>query len=173
MAYSNQTNSLLITTGNKSELCTGYCTLYGDMNGALNPIGDLYKSEVFRLCHFIDSKMSTQLRSKYSLPLSGPLIGNSIIEKAPSAELAPDQLDSDSLPDYKILDPILHQLVDKRSNPESLLSLGFTTDQVNRVLKLINRSEFKRKQSPPIIRVSTRSFGRGWRMPIASAGSIL
>ena len=90
------------------------------MNGALNPIGDLYKSEVFSLCRFIDSKMSNQLRSRYSLPLSVPLIGDSIIEKAPSAELAPDQLDSDSLPDYKILDPIQHQLVDKRSNLDIL-----------------------------------------------------
>ncbi|REJ85004.1 MAG: NAD+ synthase [Bacteroidetes bacterium] len=152
MAMSNKFGYILLNTSNKSEIAVGYGTLYGDMCGGLSVIGDLYKSEVYELAAFINSKKKT--------------IPQSIIEKAPSAELRPDQKDSDSLPDYGILDQILYQYIEKRKGPGELISMGFEKELIQRVLKMVNTNEYKRFQTPPILRVSSKSFGSGRRLPI-------
>ncbi len=146
MAYSNKENSLLLTTGNKSELATGYATLYGDMCGALNPLGDLLKKQVYELAEFINSREN--------------IIPKDIISRAPSAELRPNQVDQDSLPPYDQLDQAVCNLVEKSKMPSSKVELWLQ----EKILK----SEFKRWQSPPILKVSSHSFGRGRRMPIAA-----
>lgn len=146
MAYSNQTGSLLLNTSNKSELAVGYSTLYGDQNGGLSPIGDLTKGEVIKICRFINSK--------------GEVIPNFIIERPPSAELRPNQKDSDSLPDYVKLDNAVESIVTKMSIPRSQLDKWTFS-------KLLT-SEFKRWQAPPILKISDHSFGRGRRWPITN-----
>ncbi|MEB3333921.1 MAG: NAD+ synthase [Cyanobacteriota bacterium] len=168
MAVANQEGRLLLTTGNKSELAVGYCTLYGDMNGGLAVIGDLYKTSVFRLCAWLDSPASASCRADLGLPESGPLIGAAIRQKAPSAELRPDQRDSDSLPPYDLLDPLLKELVERLAAPEALVAAGHDPNLVARVTGLLRRAEFKRRQAAPVLKVSGRAFGSGWRMPIAA-----
>ncbi|MFM7023278.1 MAG: NAD+ synthase [Flavobacteriales bacterium] len=152
MAISNKFGHILLNTTNKSEASVGYGTLYGDMNGGLSVLGDIYKTEVYALAKHINRNMEI-------IPL------NSIV-KPPSAELRPGQKDSDSLPEYDILDQILFQYIELRKGPEAIISQGFDEATVKRVLKLVNISEYKRHQTPPILRVSTKAFGMGRRMPI-------
>jgi NAD+ synthetase len=169
MAVANAQGRLLLSTGNKSELAVGYCTLYGDMNGGLAVIGDLYKTTVFALCEWLDSAAAAPARAALGLPAEGELIGAAIRHKPPSAELRPDQRDSDSLPDYAVLDPILRRLVETLASPEQLVAEGADAAVVGRVAQLLRRAEFKRRQAAPALKVSGRSFGSGWRMPIAAA----
>ncbi|HTO14714.1 MAG TPA: NAD+ synthase [Edaphocola sp.] len=152
MALANKFNYILLNTSNKSELAVGYGTLYGDMAGGLSVLGDVYKTQVYELCKFINKDKE--------------IIPQNIITKPPSAELRPGQKDSDSLPDYSILDPLIYQNVELRKGPKDLIDMGFEADMVFRVLKMINRNEYKRNQFCPIIRVSPKSFGSGRRMPI-------
>ena len=156
MAYSNKFNSMLLTTGNKSELAMGYCTLYGDMCGALAPIGDLLKTEVFALCRRINEK--------------SPVIPQAIIDKAPSAELRPNQTDQDSLPPYEMLDEILKSYLLDNLSATEIIARGFESVVVERVLRSVVASEFKRRQAPPVLKISKRAFGMGRRIPIAAAG---
>jgi len=154
MALSNKFGCILLNTSNKSEAAVGYGTLYGDMCGGLAVIGDVYKSDVFRLAEYINKDKE--------------IIPQNTINKAPSAELRPNQKDSDSLPDYKILDEILYEYIEKRKGPQELLKMGFDAAFVNRVLKLVNTNEYKRYQTPPILRISPKAFGIGRRMPIVA-----
>ena len=170
MALANQQGQLLLSTGNKSELAVGYCTLYGDMNGGLAVIGDLYKTSVFRLCAWIDSPAAAACRQALGLPAEGELVGGAIREKPPSAELRPDQRDSESLPDYDQLDPLLKALIEEQRSPEDLIATGTDPALAERVQVLLRRAEFKRRQAAPLLKVSNRAFGSGWRMPIAAAG---
>ena len=167
MGIANHFDHLLLSTGNKSELAVGYCTLYGDMNGGLSIIGDLYKTNVFKLSKWIDSDESTQARRKYNLPSMSPIIGEKILNKPPSAELGPDQLDTDSLPPYSDLDLILKAIIEDRKDFFQLQKAGFKDDLIKKILNLMKRSEFKRKQAPPIIKLSSQSLGTDWRLPIA------
>ncbi|MFZ9208899.1 MAG: NAD+ synthase [Sediminibacterium sp.] len=152
MAIANKLGYVLLNTSNKSELATGYGTLYGDMAGGLGVLGDLYKIQVYELAKYIN-------REKEIIPTN-------IITKAPSAELRPDQKDSDSLPDYSVLDQILYQYIEKRANPSNIVAMGFSSELVHRTLKMVNTNEYKRNQFCPIIRVSPKAFGVGRRMPI-------
>ena len=169
MAVANQEGQLLLSTGNKSELAVGYCTLYGDMNGGLAVIGDLYKTQVFALCAWLDSASAGPCRRELGLPEEGELVGRAIREKPPSAELRPDQLDSDSLPDYAVLDPILKDYIEALRSPEELVASGTPAELAHRVMQLLRRAEFKRRQGPPLLKIGARAFGSGWRMPIAAA----
>lgn len=168
MAMANQQGQLLLSTGNKSELAVGYCTLYGDMNGGLAVIGDLYKTTVFALCAWLDSPAAAACRQDLGLPPTGPLIGEAILSKPPSAELRPDQRDSDSLPDYPLLDRVLKAYIEELRSPEELVAAGVDRALAERIQGLLRRAEFKRRQAPPLIKVSRRAFGSGWRMPIAA-----
>jgi NAD+ synthase (glutamine-hydrolysing) len=152
MAIANKFGYILLNTSNKSELATGYGTLYGDMAGGLSVLGDVYKIQVYALAKCIN-------RNGHTIP-------QHIIEKAPSAELRPGQKDSDSLPEYEILDKVLYQYIEKRQGPKEIISLGIEEDLVKRVLKLVNTNEYKRNQFCPIIRVSSKAFGMGRRVPI-------
>jgi len=152
MALSNKFGSILLNTSNKSELATGYGTLYGDMAGGLSVIGDLYKQQVYALARYIN-------RNKEIIPAN-------VISKAPSAELRPGQKDSDSLPEYDILDPILYQYIERRQGPQEIIAMGNDPALVTRILKMVNTSEYKRNQFCPIIRVSPKAFGIGRRVPI-------
>ena len=168
MAVANQQGQLLLSTGNKSELAVGYCTLYGDMNGGLAVIGDLYKTSVFELCAWLDSAAAGPCRRELGLPGDGELVGQAIRAKPPSAELRPDQLDSDSLPDYAVLDPILKAYIEELASPEQLIARGTPAELAERVMQLLRRAEFKRRQAPPLLKIGGRAFGSGWRMPIAA-----
>lgn len=152
MAISNKFGYILLNTSNKSELATGYGTLYGDMAGGLSVLGDVYKMQVFALARYIN-------REKEIIPVN-------IITKPPSAELRPGQKDSDSLPEYDVLDKVLYQYIERRFGPDDIIRLGIDESLVRRVLKLVNTNEYKRNQFCPIIRVSTKAFGVGRRMPI-------
>ena len=152
MAIANKFGYILLNTSNKSELATGYGTLYGDMAGGLSVLGDCYKLQVYALARYIN-------RDKEIIP-------RNIIEKAPSAELRPGQKDSDSLPDYALLDQILYQYIEKRNGPEEIKQMGFDPALVNRTLKMVNTNEYKRNQFCPIIRISPKAFGVGRRVPI-------
>ncbi len=167
MALANKNNHLLLSTGNKSELAVGYCTLYGDMNGGLAVIGDLYKTKVFKLCNWIDSELSNQSKKVYNLPLNNKIIGDKIYNKPPSAELGPNQLDTDFLPPYTQLDPILKGLIEEKKDLVQLEKEGNKYDLISRVIMLIKKSEFKRKQAPPILKLSNQSLGHDWRIPVA------
>jgi len=167
MALANQEKHLLLSTGNKSELAVGYCTLYGDMNGGLSVIGDLYKSNVFKLCNWLDSKDSINHRKAYMLDINVNIIGENIRTKAPSAELGPDQLDTDSLPPYSILDNILRGIIEEKKDLKQLEEDGFKKDLILKIITLIKKAEFKRKQAPPILKLSNQSLGSDWRVPIA------
>jgi NAD+ synthetase len=168
MAVANQQGQLLLTTGNKSELAVGYCTLYGDMNGGLAVIGDLYKTSVFALCDWLDSEAAGPCRRDLGLPPQGELVGRAIRGKPPSAELRPDQKDSDSLPDYSELDALLRALIQERISAEALVEAGHEPQLVERVQRLLQRAEFKRRQAAPLLKVSPQAFGSGWRLPIAA-----
>jgi len=152
MALANKFGYILLNTSNKSELSTGYGTLYGDMAGGLSVLGDLYKMQVYALAHYIN-------RDEEIIP-------SSILKKAPSAELRPDQKDSDSLPEYELLDKILYLYIERRKGPREIVAMGVDEALVARVLRLVNTSEYKRNQFCPIIRVSGKAFGVGRRMPI-------
>jgi NAD+ synthetase len=154
MALSNKFNALVLTTGNKSEMSTGYCTLYGDMVGALAVIGDVVKTEVYSLCRYVN-------REREIIPVS-------ILEKPPSAELRPDQKDTDSLPPYDVLDPILEAYVERYETPEAIAAANnVDLELVRKVVKLVERSEYKRQQAAPVLKVTTKAFGMGRRFPIA------
>ncbi len=168
MAIANQKKHLLLSTGNKSELAVGYCTLYGDMNGGLSVIGDLYKTSVFALCDWIDSDSSSSCRNDFFLPETGEIISSEIRNKPPSAELRPEQLDSDSLPDYFVLDPILKGLIEQHLPTDVLIDKGFDRKIVHKVANLVKNAEFKRYQAPPLLKISNQAFGSGWKKPIAS-----
>jgi len=167
MALANQEKHLLLSTGNKSELAVGYCTLYGDMNGGLSVIGDLYKSKVFKLCNWLDSKDSINHRKSYMLDMNVDIIGENIRKKAPSAELGPNQLDTDSLPPYSILDSILKGIIEEKKDLKQLEEDGFKKELILKIISLIKKAEFKRKQAPPILKLSSQSLGSDWRVPIA------
>lgn len=152
MAMTNKFGSILLNTTNKSEASVGYGTLYGDMNGGLSVLGDVYKTQVYELAHYINKLEN--------------VIPENIITKAPSAELREDQKDSDSLPEYHILDEILFDYIEKRLGPKELIAKGYDEELVLRILKLVNTNEYKRYQTPPILRVSPKAFGMGRRMPI-------
>jgi NAD+ synthase (glutamine-hydrolysing) len=152
MAMSNKFGYILLNTTNKSEAAVGYGTLYGDMCGGIAVLGDVYKTEVYEICNYIN-------RDKEIIPLH-------ILTKAPSAELRPGQKDSDSLPEYSLLDSLLYQYIEKRQGPNELLALGFDKVLIDRVLKMVNSNEWKRHQTPPILRVSPCAFGVGRRIPI-------
>ncbi len=154
MAISNKFGYILLNTSNKSELAVGYGTLYGDMNGGLSVIGDLYKTEVYELANYINRRSEV-------IPVN-------TITKAPSAELRPNQKDSDSLPDYDLLDAILFEYIEKTKSVQSIIQKLNNADVVTKVIKMVNANEWKRHQFAPIIRVSTKSFGRGRRMPIVA-----
>ncbi len=167
MALANQEKHLLLSTGNKSELAVGYCTLYGDMNGGLSVIGDLYKTNVFKLCNWLDSEDSINRRKLYMLDTNIDIIGENIRTKAPSAELGPDQLDTDSLPPYSILDNILKGIIEEKKDLQQLEEDGYKKDLILKIISLIKKAEFKRKQAPPILKLSSQSLGSDWRIPIA------
>ena len=152
MALSNKFGYILLNTSNKSEAAVGYGTLYGDMCGGLSVLGDVYKTQVYELATFINKDEE--------------IIPRNSILKPPSAELRPGQKDSDSLPDYSILDKILFRYIEQRTGPNELIAEGFDESVVKRVLKLVNTNEYKRYQTPPILRVSPKAFGMGRRMPI-------
>ncbi len=154
MALSNKFGYIVLNTSNKSEAAVGYGTLYGDMNGGLSVLGDVYKTEVFELARYMN--------------LNGEVIPINSITKPPSAELRPDQKDSDSLPDYEILDEILLQYIENRKGPDEIIKMGFDKNIVNKTLKLVNINEYKRFQTAPTLRVSSKAFGMGRRMPIVA-----
>jgi NAD+ synthase (glutamine-hydrolysing) len=154
MAVSNKYGNILLNTSNKSEAAVGYGTLYGDMAGGLSVIGDVYKTDVYRLAEFIN-------RNSGIIPVN-------IIRKMPSAELRPNQLDSDSLPDYSILDAILYQYIELQKPASRIISEGSDMDTVLKVIRMINFNEYKRYQAPPVLRISSKAFGAGRRMPIVA-----
>ncbi len=154
MALSNKFGYILLNTSNKSEGAVGYGTLYGDMNGGLSVLGDVYKTQVFELARYINRESE--------------VIPENIITKPPSAELRPGQKDTDSLPDYKSLDEILYQYIERRQGPKEIIEMGFDEKLVRRILKMVNTNEYKRYQTPPILRVSSKAFGMGRRMPIVA-----
>jgi NAD+ synthase/NAD+ synthase (glutamine-hydrolysing) len=153
MALSNKYGSVLLTTGNKSELAVGYCTIYGDMSGGLAVISDVPKTVVYRIARWLNAKRN--------------VIPDSILTKAPSAELRSCQTDQDTLPPYEVLDAILQKHIEQHQSREEIVAQGFDADIVNRVLRLVKAAEFKRRQAAPGLRVTDRAFGSGWRMPIA------
>lgn len=152
MAIANKFGYILLNTSNKSELATGYGTLYGDMAGGLSVLGDVYKMQVYALAEYINR--------------NGVIIPENIIHKAPSAELRPEQKDSDSLPEYPVLDKVLYQYIERRQGPKEIIDMGIDEALVRRILKLVNTAEYKRNQFCPIIRVSSKAFGVGRRVPI-------
>lgn len=169
MAISNKFGHLLISTGNKSEMAVGYCTLYGDMNGGLAAIADVPKTRVYSICNWLNSTQEKQV-NPFSFPIPNPHhpIPDNVLTKAPSAELKPGQVDQDSLPPYEILDDILHRLIHEHQSPGEIITAGHDKIVVEKVVRLVTRAEFKRRQAPPGLKVTDRAFGTGWRMPIAS-----
>jgi NAD+ synthase len=163
MALSNETGAMLLTTGNKSEVAVGYATIYGDMAGGYNPIKDLYKTRVYQTCRWRNANHRDWMQGP-----AGAVIPARVIDKPPSAELAPDQRDDDSLPPYDILDPILEALVDRDARVAEIVAAGFNRDVVERVEKLIYLSEYKRFQSAPGPRLTTRAFWLDRRYPIVN-----
>ncbi|QLE48775.1 NAD+ synthase [Nostoc sp. C057] len=154
MAIANKFGYLLLSTGNKSEMAVGYCTLYGDMNGGLAVIADVPKTRVYSLCHWLNR--------------NNEIIPQNVLTKAPSAELKPGQVDQDSLPPYEILDDILQRLVHNHQSATQIVAAGHDGVIVDRVIQMVARAEFKRRQAPPGLKITDRAFGTGWRMPIAS-----
>jgi NAD+ synthase (glutamine-hydrolysing) len=152
MAYSNKTGSLLLNTSNKSEAAVGYGTLYGDMSGAISVLGDLYKTQVYALANYIN-------REKEIIPLN-------TISKPPSAELRPGQKDTDALPPYDVLDPLIKDYLEERLSPDQLISKGHNPEMVKKIVRLINMNEYKRKQAPPSLRISSKAFGKGRQMAV-------
>jgi NAD+ synthase/NAD+ synthase (glutamine-hydrolysing) len=155
MAISNKFGNLLLSTGNKSELSVGYCTLYGDMNGGLSVIADVPKTRVFSICKWLNRDKGREI------------IPKNVITKPASAELKPGQVDSDSLPPYEVLDDILYRLIERHESLKTMVEAGHDEETVKRIIQLVMRAEFKRRQAPPGLKISDRAFGTGWRMPIA------
>jgi NAD+ synthase (glutamine-hydrolysing) len=154
MAISNKFGHILLNTTNKSECAVGYGTLYGDMNGGIAVLGDVYKMDVFKLAHFMN-------REQEIIPVNS-------ITKPPSAELRPDQKDTDSLPEYKDLDKMLFSYIEMNMSPKEIIALGFDENVVNRVIRMVNINEYKRFQAAPILRISSKAFGFGRRMPLVA-----
>lgn len=154
MAVSNKFGYIVLNTSNKSEAAVGYGTLYGDMAGGLSVLGDVYKTEIYKLAEYINREQE--------------IIPRNILNKPPSAELRPNQMDTDSLPDYRILDAIIYQYIELQKPAESISGDGFDQDTVRRVIRMININEYKRYQAPPVLRISSKSFGDGRRMPIVA-----
>lgn len=164
MAIANKFGYLLLSTGNKSEMAVGYCTLYGDMNGGLAVIADVPKTRVYSLCNWLNSDSgATSFHN-----LKSDLIPSHVITKPPSAELKPGQVDQDSLPPYDALDDILQRLIHNHESSAQIVAAGYSSAVVSRVTQLVARAEFKRRQAPPGLKITDRAFGTGWRMPIAS-----
>jgi NAD+ synthase/NAD+ synthase (glutamine-hydrolysing) len=156
MALSNKFDSLLLTTGNKSELAVGYCTIYGDMSGGLAVISDVPKTMVYAVARWLNAQRGVEV------------VPRAILDKPPSAELRPDQTDQDSLPPYEVLDAILALLIEEHLGVAEIAARGYDQAIVARVVRLVSVNEFKRKQAAPGIKVTDRAFGMGWRMPIAT-----
>ena len=156
MALSNKFDALLLTTGNKSELAVGYCTIYGDMSGGLAVISDVPKTMVYAVARWLNERRDAEV------------VPRAIIDKPPSAELRPDQTDQDSLPPYEVLDAILALLIEEHLGVAEIAARGYDEAIVARVVRLVSVNEFKRKQAAPGIKVTDRAFGMGWRMPIAT-----
>ena len=156
MALSNKFGWIVLTTGNKSEMAVGYATLYGDMAGGFAVVKDVPKTLLYRICHWLNADRGREV------------IPRSILEKPPSAELRPDQYDTDSLPPYDVLDPILEAYVEDDRSHDEIVAMGFEPKTVRRVLDLVNRSEYKRRQAPPGVKITARAFGRDRRLPIAN-----
>ncbi|MDP3434819.1 MAG: NAD(+) synthase, partial [Bacteroidota bacterium] len=154
MAISNKFGNILLNTTNKSECAVGYGTLYGDMNGGLSVLGDVYKTDVFKMARWINRDQE--------------IIPENTILKPPSAELRPDQKDTDSLPDYDMLDQILFDYIELNLSPEEIIARGFDEATVLRTVRMVNNNEYKRFQAPPIIRVSSKAFGFGRRIPLVA-----
>jgi len=154
MAVSNKFGNILLNTSNKSESAVGYATLYGDMSGALSVLGDVYKTDVYRLAEYINREEQ--------------IIPQSVIEKAPSAELAPDQKDSDSLPKYEMLDKILFHYIELQKSTDEIVEEGLDEETVKRIISMVNTTEYKRYQAPPVLRISSKAFGAGRRMPLVA-----
>ncbi|MEJ6487040.1 NAD+ synthase [Nostoc punctiforme UO1] len=154
MAIANKFGYLLLSTGNKSEMAVGYCTLYGDMNGGLAVIADVPKTRVYSLCQWLNR--------------NNEIIPQNVLTKAPSAELKPGQVDQDSLPPYEVLDDILQRLIHNHQSAVQIVAAGHDAVIVDRVIQMVARAEFKRRQAPPGLKITDRAFGTGWRMPIAS-----
>jgi NAD+ synthase (glutamine-hydrolysing) len=163
MALSNKTGAIVLTTGNKSEMATGYCTLYGDMAGGFAVIKDVAKTLVYRLCAWKNQQPTVRADGS-----TGPVIPQRILTRAPSAELKPDQTDQDSLPPYEVLDAILARYMEEDQGLEEIVAAGFARADVERVTRLIKLNEYKRRQAPVGIRITHRAFGRDWRYPITS-----
>lgn len=163
MAVSNATGAMVVTTGNKSEMSTGYATLYGDMNGGFNPIKDLYKTQVLRL-----ARLRNRWKPPEALGPDGVVIPERVIDKPPSAELSPGQRDDDTLPPYALLDPVLERLVERDMAPAEVIAEGFDAAVVARVEHLLAQAEYKRRQAAPGVKVSGRNFGRDRRYPITN-----
>ena len=166
MAIANKFGRLLISTGNKSEMAVGYCTLYGDMSGGLAAIADLPKTRVYALCQWLNANTDPGARTPELIPAH-------ILTKPPSAELKPDQVDQDSLPPYEVLDDILTRLIDQHQSEAQLVAAGHAPETVHQVIALVKRAEFKRRQAPPGLKITDRAFGTGWRMPIAAKRTTL
>jgi len=166
MALSNKLGAIVLTTGNKSEMATGYCTLYGDMAGGFAVIKDVAKTLVYRLAEWKNRQPSP--RADGSPGLVGPVIPERIITRPPSAELRPDQTDQDSLPAYEVLDAILARYMEDDQGVDEIVAAGFRRADVERVTHLIKVNEYKRRQAPVGIRITHRAFGRDWRYPITS-----
>ncbi len=164
MALSNKFGHMLLTTGNKSEMSVGYATIYGDMAGGYNPLKDAYKTTVFRIAEWRNAN-----KPRIGLGRDGPVIPQVIITKPPSAELRPDQKDSDSLPEYDVLDAILYGLVEGELSVDAVAAKGFDRDVVVRIERLLNIAEYKRRQAPPGVKLGSRNFGRDRRYPITNA----
>ena len=163
MAWANQYQGMVLNTGNKSELAVGYCTLYGDMCGGLSVIGDIYKTEVYTLAHWRNTRRPVRAKGKALL-----VIPENTLIRPPSAELSPDQMDSDSLPPYEILDRVLELYVERKMSIDEIVQVGFERATVDFIVSRVQGSEFKRFQAPPIIRVSSQQFGRDRRYPISA-----
>ncbi len=163
MAVSNKLGSMLLTTGNKSEMGVGYATIYGDMNGGYNPLKDMFKMQVYGLAAWRNANLPADVHGP-----SGEVIPQSIIDKAPSAELRPDQTDQDSLPPYPVLDDILTCLVEDEMSLGDIAARGHDPALVKRIERLVNIAEYKRRQSPPGPKLTTRAFGLGRKYPITN-----
>jgi NAD+ synthase (glutamine-hydrolysing) len=166
MALSNKLGGIVLTTGNKSEMATGYCTLYGDMAGGFAVIKDVAKTLVYRLAEW-KNRQPTRLADGKDGEI-GPVIPERIITRPPSAELRPDQTDQDSLPPYEVLDAILSRYMEEDQGVDEIVAAGFDRAVVERVTRLIKLNEYKRRQAPVGIRITHRAFGRDWRYPITS-----
>jgi NAD+ synthetase len=159
MALSNKFGAIVLSTGNKSELAVGYCTLYGDMVGGLAVISDVPKTMVYRLSHYVNSR--------------GPVIPQASLEKPPSAELRPGQMDSDTLPPYEVLDVILEDYVEQSHTADQIAEeRGFDVSLVRRAIRMVERSEYKRQQAAPGLKISEKAFGYGRRFPIAAKSDV-